>query len=64
MPEKTDRELLQETHDEVIMLRSEVKGLRESKDDHETRLRILERYGAIMIGGGLVLQFILTKVHF
>lgn len=57
-------------HDLIIVLISEVKSLRleiaEMKDstkervtDHETRIRRLEQWSFLAIGGAYVLQFVL-----
>jgi hypothetical protein len=60
----------QSDHDLLITLHSEVKGLRKdisemndglskSVEDHETRIRRLESWGGIAIGGLYVLNVVL-----
>lgn len=62
MPEKTDKELLQETHDSVIRIEEQITTIVKSQTDHEKRLRVLERWGAMALGA-LALFELFTKLN-
>lgn len=54
MPEQNDHDLLITLHEKVTNLIEKVSTL---TDDHEQRIRVLERFRWVIIGAVVVIQF-------
>lgn len=61
-----DHDLLVTMHEQIKQVRIDIQNLREGTNekilDHETRIRRLENWGALALGGAYVLQFIFKYV--
>lgn len=48
--------------DALARVETKVDDLREDKRDHETRIRSLERWRWVLVGGGVVIIFVVRLV--
>lgn len=61
-----DHDLLVTMHEQIKGIKSDIRDLKDGTsaklNDHETRIRRLENWGALAIGGAYVIQFLLKFV--